>query len=161
MNKQAQLKALAKRMSPMHLKMAVAISEGQSSKGAYITAGGKGKNPIQSASQMVLTNIDISIYAELSKETIVEVAQERGLATFEEKADLLWTIAQHNAGVAQNDTDKGEDEEIKMVDAKASISAIAAHNAMTGDLAAIKTDNKTAIDLSGYSDAQLEVMADG
>jgi len=44
MDKQAQLKALAKRMKPMHLKMAIALSEGKNQSEAYALAGGRAKN---------------------------------------------------------------------------------------------------------------------
>ena len=150
MDKTAQLKALAKRMKPMHLKMAVALAEGKNQTEAYVEAGGKGKNPRDNASQMVSTNIDISIYAELSKECVVEAAQERGLWTLEKKAGLLEDIAR---ALMAADGDKG------MIDASNAIKAMAEHNRMTGDLAAIKTDNKTFIDLSAYTDQQLQIMA--
>lgn len=143
MDKPEQLKALAKRMKPAHLKMARALSEGKSRAEAYVAAGGKGKEPPKLGSELILNNPDISIYAGLAKEIQAESAQKKGIATFEDKAALLWRIAQHNAGITQGDAGRGGDEEIKMVDPKAAISAMAELNKMTGDLAAIKTDNKT------------------
>ncbi len=151
MNKQAQLKALAKRMKPMPLKMSIALSEGKSQRDAYIQAGGKGADPTKCACGMVQTNPDISIYVELAKVDVLEQAQERGLWSFEKKAGLLEKMVDI---LMAADGDKG------MIDAGNALKAMAEHNRMTGDLAAIKTDNKTAIDLSGYSVAQLEVMAE-
>ena len=152
MDKQAQLKALAKRMKPMHLKMAIALGEGKNQTEAYIAAGGKAKNKADGGHKTIASNCDISIYAEMAKVAVVEEAQERGVMTFQAKTDML---EEWMATLATANGDKG------MIDAGNALKAMAEHNRMTGDLAAIKTDNKTAIDLSGYSDAQLAVMADG
>lgn len=157
MNKAGQLKALAKRMKPMHVKMGIALGEGMKQLDAYVAAGGKGKDPIKCASSMIKTNLDISIYAELSRDAIVEVAQERGLMTFEAKAAMLEDMA---LVLSKGCTDK--DGNASIIDSGNATKALMAHNAMTGDLAAIKTDNKTAIDLSGLSDAQLQqIVANG
>ena len=137
MTKPEQLKALAKRMKPMHVKMAIALSEGKNNQDAYIAAKGKAakaiKNPRDAAYKIMQTNVDISIYAELSKECVVEVAQERGLMTFEDKALKLESLV---ATLSRVDADKG------VIDAANTIKALMAHNAMTGDLASIKTESK-------------------
>jgi hypothetical protein len=140
MDKPAQLKALAKVMKPNHLKMAKALSEGKSQADAYRKSGGKGVDAYKCACGLIKTNPEISRYSELSKEIQAESAQKKGIATFEDKAALLWHIAQHNSGIAQNDTDAGDSEEIKMVDPKAAISAMAELNKMSGDLATVKSD---------------------
>jgi hypothetical protein len=150
MDKQAQLKALAKRMKPMHVRMAIALGEGKKQHESYTIAGGTGKDPIKCATGLIKTNPDISIYAELSKECVVEEARERGVWDMQKKTGLL---EEWMGKLSAADGDKG------MLDAANAIKAMAEHNRMTGDLAAIKTDNKTAIDLSGLSDAQLEAMA--
>ena len=144
MTKPEQLKALAKKMKPNHLKMAKSKSEGNSNATAYRDAGYKGKDANALGCQLALTNPIIQQYADLAKEIQAESAQSKGIATLEQKTALLWKIAQHNAGIAQNDTDEGEgdSEEIKMVDAKAAISAMAELNKMSGDLASIKTESK-------------------
>ena len=140
MNKQAQLKALAKRMKPMHLKMAVAIAEGKNNQDAYIAAKGKAakaiKNPRDAAYKIMQTNVDISIYAELSKECVVEKAQKRGLMTFEAKAHMLEDVM---AILSKGCVDK--DGNANIIDAAGLKGILGEHNKMTGDLAAVRTEN--------------------
>ena len=124
MDKSQQLRESAKGMKPGHLKLAKALSEGKSQTEAYLIMGGKGKNPRDCASKLISTNLDIGQYAELAKEIQAENAQRKGIATFEDKAELLWRIAKDNS---QGDT-------------RASIAAMAELNKMSGDLAAIKSD---------------------
>jgi hypothetical protein len=124
MDKSQQLREMAKGMKAMHLKMARLMVDGSNQREAYEGAGGKGKNPTKCSSDIIRTNPDIQYYIDLAKEIQAENAQRKGIATFEDKAELLWQIAKDNS---QDDT-------------RASIAAMAELNKMSGDLAAIKSD---------------------
>lgn len=73
--------------------------------------------------------------------------KEKTGATAEAKRELLWSIAMTCSMRAED--------EAKLIDPKAAISAIAELNKMDGDLAAIKTDNKSSHSFEGMSDDEL------
>jgi hypothetical protein len=139
--KPEQLKALAKKMKPNHLKMAKALAQDKSQAKAYLAGGGTGKDHSRLGNQLIINNPCISEYASLAKEMAAESAQEDGVATFAEKAKLLMLIATKGTQAAfDKDGNEG------LTDARAATGAIAELNKMSGDLASIKTESKHTFD---------------
>lgn len=66
-----------------------------------------------------------------------EKIEKKGIASFEQKVELLWKIASVHSSPKYDD-----DGNESMVDGRVAIAAMAELNKMVGDLAAIKTDNR-------------------
>lgn len=147
----AELDALTESMSPKHLMMAQALVAGKNQTEAYKEAGYKGKSPSTDAAKHLQENPTISHYVELAKKLANLELLPKKIATFEQKRQMLWEIAE-KASVLKL-TVKGSEGEngeggLEMFDAtaaKTAVSAIAELNKMDGDLAAIKTENKHSI----------------
>lgn len=146
-DKHDRLLVLASRMKPMHLAMAKLLAAGTTQEKAYIRAGGKGKDPRQSAHQIILTNIDIAEYVELANAIAAEEAQESLEITVAKKHKWLKEIIED--AMASSDGDA-------MQDRRSAISAIAELNKMAGDYAAIKTDNRTTHRFRDLTDDELD-----
>jgi isoaspartyl peptidase/L-asparaginase-like protein (Ntn-hydrolase superfamily) len=140
----SELAELAASMKPKHLQIAKALVDGKSQEAAYVAAGYKGKNPNSDANNLITTNPSISKYVDLVKEIAALAALPKQIATFEQKRQMLWDVAQ-KCFEERHEKWEGRGEFAEMVgyifDSRGVIAAIAELNKMDGDLAAIKTDN--------------------
>lgn len=136
----AELAELAAEMKPAHLKFAKALVEGKTQEQAYKIAGGKGKNPNSDAANYLSTNPSISNYKNLTQKIAQIELTPKQIATFEQKVNILWRIANHDSAIASGEDEDGAD--LKLRDSRSAIAAIAELNKMQGDLASIKTENK-------------------
>lgn len=121
----------------------------------YLANGGNGTDAARQSgykgSDSVLSgiareNLRKPQIAELMASEREKLKQTTG-ATAEAKRTLLWHIAKTCSKRAEDD--------VKLVDPKAAIGAIAELNKMDGDLAAIKTDNKNTHSFEDMSDDEL------
>lgn len=121
----------------------------------YLANGGNGVDAARQAGYKGSVSVlNSAARGNLQKPSIVkfitaerEKLKKKTGATAEAKRELLWSIA-------KTCSNRSEDE-AKLVDPKAAINAIAELNKMDGDLAAIKTDNKTSLSFEDLSDEEL------
>ncbi len=147
----AELRALKKELAELaasfksknYLLFAKGLAEGKSQEQAYVDAGYKSKKPNEDASKAIARCPTIAQYKNLSQKIAQLELIPKQIATFEQKLNLLWKIAQHESSIASGAD--VEDCDPKLRDSRAAIAAIAELNKMQGDLAAIKTDNKTTV----------------
>jgi hypothetical protein len=137
-NELAELAASFK--SANQLALAKGLAAGKSQEQAYIEAGYKSKKPAVDASKLIQSNPRFTRY----REVFLKIAQieltPKQIATFEQKTQLLWSMALHDSAKVAKGGDDG-DGDLAHRDARSAIAAIAELNKMQGDLAAIKTDN--------------------
>lgn len=129
--------------SPMQLKLAKGLAAGKSQEQAYIDAGYKSKNPATDACKAIDRCPSIAHYKKLSQKIIQIELTPKQIATFEQKTQLLWDMALHDSKLVARGGSDEDDGDLVHRDGRNAIAAIAELNKMQGDLAAIKTDNKT------------------
>lgn len=148
-----ELAELAASMKPKHLQIAKALVDGKTQEAAYVEAGYKGKNPNSDANNVITSNPSISKYVDLVKEIAALAALPKQIATFEQKVNILWRIANHDAEIVTGENEDGAD--LRLRDSRSAIAAIAELNKMQGDLATIKTENKNSHTVE-LTEAQLD-----
>ena len=133
--------------SSNQLALAKGLAAGKSQEKAYVDAGYKSKKPAVDASKLIQSNPSFTQY----REVFLKIAQieltPKQIATFEQKTQLLWDMARHDSQLVARGGNEEDDGDLVHRDGRNAIAAIAELNKMQGDLAAIKTDNKTSTTL--------------
>lgn len=129
--------------SPNYLKFAKGMAAGKTQEQAYIDAGYKSKNPAKDASKVCERCPAIVRYKTILQKIAQIELTPKQIATFEQKTQLLWGMALHDSKLVARGGDEENDGDLVHRDGRNAIAAIAELNKMQGDLAAIKTDNKT------------------
>lgn len=154
-----ELADLAKQMNARHLRIAKGLANGLSQEKAYVAAGTKSKNPSVDSHKTIKNYPVIIQYKELFQKIAQLEALPKQIATFEQKKQLLWDIANRcTEDMQEKYSGHGDQAEFVgyVFDSRGAIAAISELNKMDGDLAAIKTDNKHAVELQELSEEQLD-----
>ena len=129
----------ASKLKPMHLKIAQGLIDGKTQEKAYVDAGGKGKDPIRCASEIISENPNISEYVLRFRKITQMKLLPKQIATFEQKKQMLWDAALHcSEKIVKGE---GEDADCAMRDPRAMRDMISELNKMDGDLKPVQTEN--------------------
>ena len=122
---------------------------------AYRSAGYKGKNPNSDANKLVASNPCISQYKTLFQEISQVELLPKQIATFQQKRETLWAIANLYGGNATT-PDAGTKPDREIFNPRIAIAAIIELNKMDGDIATLKTEKKSNSRYENMTDVEID-----